>query len=58
MTFNSAPNKSNEHDDAIPNKHSTPHWAYSGSEAPSHWGSLAKELSTYSTGHNQRFFIA
>ena len=57
MASNSAPSKSSEHG-ATPKKHSKPHWAYSGSEGPSCWGSLAKELSTYSTGHNQRFFIA
>lgn len=33
--------------------HSKPHWAYSGSEGPSRWGSLAREYSTCSSGRNQ-----
>ena len=52
MASNSAPSKSSEHS-AAPKKHNKPHWAYSGSEGPSHWGSLAKEYSTCSAGHNQ-----
>lgn len=29
------------------------HWSYSGPEGPDHWGELAKEFSTCSTGRNQ-----
>lgn len=56
LAANSTQSKSNEHS-ATPKKHSKPHWAYSGSEGPSRWRSLAKEYSTCSAGHNQRFLL-
>lgn len=54
LASNSVVSKPTNHDaSSSPIKHSKPHWAYSGSEGPSRWGSLAREYSTCSAGRNQ-----
>ncbi|MEQ1569258.1 MAG: carbonic anhydrase family protein [Myxococcota bacterium] len=34
-------------------EHAAPHWTYEGDEGPSHWGELAPEFETCSSGHAQ-----
>src|SRR6478735_3563929 len=33
--------------------HAGPHWSYSGSEGPDHWGELDKAFGTCQMGHRQ-----
>ncbi len=38
---------------AIAQEHAGPHWSYSGSDGPDHWGDLDKGFSTCQLGHHQ-----